>query len=529
MIAALKKLFQPRRDDARPPGFTQAPGEPDPELTARYNFVEAVESMERRLDEWRELPVAPGDGSRCAILLTHWLQTAVPFVFLEIGCHLRARGVEVTIVWDPADLGFNTNPHTTVEVARLERLIAKLEGMFPIVRVDAITAAESAVARDELELWFHENAVWITKKEADAPGFTRDHPECLELANAALRRAAQVVADLGGAWWLVPGGAFGIGGLYVMTLEKAGGDFTTLDSGPHLLAIGCRTVAGFHSDVAITAIEIMKRGERTLIDEALAVSHKLVTDKRAGRDLYRLQPEAGTETREWDCDLLVCLNRRPDTAAMLRQKVFPGVLDWIRELHEWNLRGPRVKICVRQHPCERWSKFAKQDDYLGFCRRLDPGERYLKLIPAATEVNTYDLAERARAVLPYTSRLAMEATILGRPVVLCSEAYYGDLGFVWAANSRDEYFAHLERALHGELTVSREMIERASVAYYVFSKMEWLQTTFTPIPGDFVIWSAQSPAELWNSPGLDELSEALHDRKSLSSVRLSRMGKQCAA
>jgi hypothetical protein len=521
-VAAMMGRLLGRKPAEAPVGFTQAPGEPDPELTAKYNFVKAVESVERRLEMWSALPVLPPTGQRCAIILTHWLQTAVPFVFLEIGCHLRSQGIDVTLVWDPADLGFNTNPHTSTEVARLEKLLPALEKLFTVVRVDEVEPAENPVSRRDLELWFHENAVWITKKEADAPGFTREHSAYLELADARLRKIGRIVGQLEGAWWLAPGGAFGIGGLYVMTLERTGGDFTTLDSGPHLLAIGCRTVAGFHTDVAITAIEIMKRADRRLIDEAVEVSSRLVVDKRAGRDLYRLQPEGRTSSNEWDCDLLVCLNRRPDTAAMLRQKVFPGVLDWIRELHEWNWRGPKVKICVRQHPCERWSKFAKQDDYLGFCRALDPHEKFLKLIPAAAEVNTYDLAERARAVLPYTSRLAMEATILGRPVVLCSEAYYGDLGFVWAAGSKSEYFAYLERALRGELSVSKEMIESASVAYFVFSKMEWLQTQFTPIPGDFVVWIDQSPEMLWNSPGLDELSEALIERKSLSSVRLAR-------
>jgi hypothetical protein len=243
-----------------------------------------------------------------------------------------------------------------------------------------------------------------------------------------------------------------------------------------------------------------------------------------GDDEYRLQPvAAATASSGPGWDLLVPLNLRWDSAALCRRRLFANVGDWLSQLLAWVEAHPTATVAIRQHPCEKLVDFCGTDDFRELLARFPRLGARAHFISARDSVNTYDLIDGAKAVLPFTSRVGIEATMLGKPVILGSECYYGACGFTWNPASAPEYFATIAEALAGRLVVSDEARRRAVIAYYLAECCLELRTSFTPAPTDFAQWVKVPPEELWASEENQDLLTILIAHERLVGIRHRRL------
>ena len=120
----------------------------------------------------------------------------------------------------------------------------------------------------------------------------------------------------------------------------------------------------------------------------------------------------------------------------------------------------------------------------------------IRFVDSNAAINTYDLIEKAKVVVPYVSTVGIEAAALGRVVVTEGNSCYAGLGFVWAAKNREEYFKFLEEALKGKLKVTEKQRQDAWRCYYLTQCRNWHYTVFTPTPTDFDKWVFEQPEEL---------------------------------
>jgi hypothetical protein len=72
---------------------------------------------------------------------------------------------------------------------------------------------------------------------------------------------------------------------------------------------------------------------------------------------------------------------------------------------------------------------------------------HIHMIEATEKVNTYDLMEIADLALVYTTTAGMELAARGIPVLVSGNAHYRKKGFTLDADSWEEYFMVLDRAL----------------------------------------------------------------------------------
>jgi hypothetical protein len=202
--------------------------------------------------------------------------------------------------------------------------------------------------------------------------------------------------------------------------------------------------------------------------------------------------------------------------------------DWLAQLLAWTEAQPTVRLAIRQHPCEKLADFRGADDISKLLANYPRLGGRAVFISANDPVNTYYLIAGAKVVLPFTSRVGIEAAILGKPVVLGSKCYYGACGFTWNPASAPEYFAALSQALDDKLVVSAEARQTALIAYYLAECCLELKTHFTPAPTDFVRWVKKPPGLLWAVEENTDLLAALLTREPLVSVRYRRLAQSAA-
>ena len=131
--------------------------------------------------------------------------------------------------------------------------------------------------------------------------------------------------------------------------------------------------------------------------------------------------------------------------------VFPTQIDWVGALTEFVSRRPDLFLIIRVHPREFPNK--RESVLSEYASKL---KDLLVDLPDNTAVNwpsdqisLYDIAGIADLFLNSRSTTGMEMSLLGLPVVLYSPnqlySYPSDLNY--SANSREEYFVQIDRAL----------------------------------------------------------------------------------
>lgn len=477
------------------------------------------------LERWAKYPGKPQPAfakGGIGVVLTPWLHTAVPLYNLECARKLAASGHPVTIIWDPANIFDNAGD--AWEVAQLERVIATVRGEFPVLSPNA-TPATTGSAPEFLAELIAENAVQRIRGEDGAAELLEARPELAAGMHQHAQRVRALLSAREFDWLLIPGGAWAVSGVYAGVAAELGLSVTTYDSGPGALFIGHNGVAAHFPDVAAVADRVTggsaaNSDERTRMK---AAARRQLETRMSGLDEYRLQPVAASEEangQTWD--ILVPLNLRWDSAALCRAKLFADVRDWLEQLLVWAEGHPTARIAIRQHPCEKIPEFRGTDDFSKLLARHPKLAGRAIYFSAFDTVNTYDLFRSAKVVLPFTSRVGIEAAMLGKPVVLGTKCYYASCGFTWNPATASEYFATISRALDGELVVSEQAREKAWITYYLAECCLELRTPFTPAPPDFEKWVELSPDAIWASDENQDLLAAFLTREPLVSIRYRR-------
>lgn len=497
--------------------FSPRPPRPDA-------FVTMCVAFRQRLAAWPVKHRPTPDAQRVGVLVTPWLSTAAPLFSLECGLMLLRAGCAATALSDFSDVIGNAEKLTHNEA--LAGVLAALPAGFALLQItsggeETCTPEDRALATRLL----HENAIWKMRGEQRAGDFSAEQPH----AEAALARHIAVVRrtlrSSGLSWVLVPGGIYGLSGIYLAILKELGIGFTTYDSGKGLLRFSHDCVTTHLEDMPLVCRLVAERERNSPAARERLIARatsELATRANAKDDLgYQLAAASGEAVRHYD--ILVPLNIRWDAAALSRQKLFASVDAWLIAVLEWVAGHPTASICIRQHPIERRENLKSTDNYAPIIERFRHlGDRF-RFVAAEEEISTYDILHHARVVLPHTSTVGIEAAMLGKPVLLSTHCYYESLGFVWVPDSSEEYFRLIAAALAGSLTLNEQQRSDAAIAFYLTQRCALLRTGFTPDPEDFLQWVQHTPEELWAQDENADVSTALISRQPLPFVRYQRL------
>ncbi len=451
--------------------------------------------MVRRVDEYLRIERVGDDAPRVLVIITPWQGSAIPWFSLAIGLMLSAHGSRVTFVIDPFHFGNYPIRHAFI-VRAITFVVRHVARWTSVIELNATPSAPTSSA--SIKRLSRLNVVWALRGEIIDAG--RDDLEARaqsQLGTAATTIAA-TVRDADYDLLFVPGGIYGLSGLWVAEARAVCLRVATYDNasyGTWMIAVD--GLACHLGDVPRAFEMIRNRCVAAPAEMAIAIgdAEDEVDKRRRGIDAFQSQmTDGGDGGDELAGGVLIALNSSWDAAALGLHVVYPDNMTWIVETVRYLLDTTSVAVVVRQHPAERLPFAFTTDDYRALLDRYFADHPRLYFIAAADPINSYELLARVGSVVVHTSTIGCEAALYGKPVVTGSAAYFAGLGFVWHASDVANYHRLLSAAANGQLLVTDAMRRDATLCFYVTQCCNWVVSLFNP--EDFKQWS-RVPLATW--------------------------------
>jgi hypothetical protein len=148
---------------------------------------------------------------------------------------------------------------------------------------------------------------------------------------------------------------------------------------------------------------------------------------------------------------------------------FPNMLEWLVQTCEYFATRPDVQLLIRIHPAEISGFPPSRQPILGELRkRLPTLSSNIFIVPPESGMSTYALMSLCNSAIIYGTKMGVELTSIGMPVVVAGEAWIRNKGITHDATSPQEYFRILDQLpFAGRL--SEDLLARARrYAYHFF-------------------------------------------------------------
>lgn len=296
---------------------------------------------------------------------------------------------------------------------------------------------------------------------------------------------------------LIPGGFYGSSYIGVTISKSRSIQVITYDADENYMLFSIDGIAAHLSDFSISFNNIFAKDEDRIF--AMEKGMNKILERMQNKDeMYKLFNKNVICNIELlnDGYYLMLLNSVWDATTLGMHTVYDRMVDWIIDTIRWILEHTNKTIVIRQHPAER-NKLAKgNDDYEQIIQNIFGNEVRIVLVAPEDDVNTYALIKKSSTVVGFCSTSVVESVALGKPAIIVSSTYYANLGIVYNANSKEEYYSYLYKSSKNELEVTQEMKDRACVSNYITQSCNWYKTEFTPNRNDFLKWSKRSLEEI---------------------------------
>ncbi len=178
--------------------------------------------------------------------------------------------------------------------------------------------------------------------------------------------------------------------------------------------------------------------------------------KRVGIDLGK--PVIGLLTNvSWDAQLHYPAN------------AFPNMLEWLVQTCQYFAARPELQLLIRVHPAEI-SGFppSRQPILAELAKRIPRLAPNIIVVPPESGMGTYALMSLCNAAIIYGTKMGVELTSVGLPVIVAGEAWIRNKGITHDASTPDEYFRILGRLPFSERLGPALLARARRYAYHFF-------------------------------------------------------------
>lgn len=495
-------------------------------LIPRFRADAAAALRFFRTVPWPDLTQKPVAGKPVGIFVCAWQQTAVPWFNIATALLLRSAGLQPVVIFD--DLPFEATAEEEEQIAIIARVLSRLpEPVLPVLRLGALApASPDGQEMARIEVLAKANLIRSRMTSVGSEGDQAARMVFRDRLAANYARIKPVGEARDWAFLLAPGGLYANSGLYLLAGKTRGVRVATYDAGYGRIFIGCDDVACyFYDDLRAFEVLVGRHGldspqSAILIEE----SSREFQLRLAGTDDQKFQTvPLGRSRPIGDFDVVIPMSIDWDAPGLCRNRFFPSPAAWVRETVEYLLTRTSARVAFRQHPYIRhvdW--WDKQDGYREMLADLAASypDRF-QFFDATDQVNTYELIQHGKVVLPYVSAIGIEAVFLGKPVIVESSAHYSRLPFVHSPASREEYFRLIEAGIAGKLPApGADAIAQAYLYFHIFQSAHYLFTDFTPQPQDYARWSGKTFGDLNADRKVGTLVGCLADNRPISLVNV---------
>lgn len=178
--------------------------------------------------------------------------------------------------------------------------------------------------------------------------------------------------------------------------------------------------------------------------------------RRIGLD--RSKPVVGLLTNvTWDAQLHYPAN------------AFPNMLEWLVQTCEYFGTRPDLQLLIRVHPAEISGFPPSRQPILRELRaRLPQLPSNVFVVPPESDIGTYALMSLCNAAIIYGTKMGVELTSIGLPVVVAGEAWIRNKGLTDDASSPADYFRILAKLPFRERLGAAQLARARRYAYHFF-------------------------------------------------------------
>ena len=178
--------------------------------------------------------------------------------------------------------------------------------------------------------------------------------------------------------------------------------------------------------------------------------------RRVGLD--RSKPVIGLLTNvAWDAQLHYPAN------------AFPSMLEWLVETCQYFATRPDLQLLIRVHPAEiSGFPVSRQPVLKELHKRIPQLAPNIHVVPPESGLSTYGLMSLCNAAIIYGTKMGVELSSVGIPVIVAGEAWVRNKGITYDASSREEYFRFLEQLPFAEGLGPAQLARARRYAYHFF-------------------------------------------------------------
>ena len=148
---------------------------------------------------------------------------------------------------------------------------------------------------------------------------------------------------------------------------------------------------------------------------------------------------------------------------------FPNMLEWLVQTCEYFATRPDLQLLIRVHPAEISGFPPSRQPILNELRkrlpRLAPN---ILVVPPESGLSTYALMSLCNSAIIYGTKMGVELTSVGLPVIVAGEAWIRNKGITLDASSPQEYFALLAQLPIPERLPAAQLTRARRYAYHFF-------------------------------------------------------------
>jgi len=162
-----------------------------------------------------------------------------------------------------------------------------------------------------------------------------------------------------------------------------------------------------------------------------------------------------------------------DAQLHFRSNAFRGMLEWVHETIGYFRVRPELQLVIRVHPAERRGTLPSRQPLVDEIRKRWPVlPRNVHVIPPESQISTYAVLERCNAALIYGTKMGVELTSVGIPVIVGGEAWIRNKGVTMDAATVEGYRALLHRLpLPGGLDEKTKERAKKYAYHFFFRRM----------------------------------------------------------
>jgi hypothetical protein len=148
---------------------------------------------------------------------------------------------------------------------------------------------------------------------------------------------------------------------------------------------------------------------------------------------------------------------------------FPNMLDWLVRTCEYFATRPDLQLLIRVHPAEISGFPPSRQPVLGELRaRLPQLAPNVIVVPPESDMSTYALMSLCNAAIIYGTKMGVELTSVGVPVIVAGEAWIRNKGLTHDAKTPADYFKLLAELPFARRVEGEQLARARRYAYHFF-------------------------------------------------------------